>query len=291
MQKAFYRFALFLGTRLGRWAFKLVAWFVAAGFFIFFPSRVGNSLALYRHLYPQRRRWFHLCCAWRQFHSFTDVFIDRLLIQSPGQVAYRSEGFEHLAEALNKGKGAILLMSHVGNWDIAAQLLMAKLPGTKVLLYMGAKQKEQIEQMQKAQLSEKGIRIVAVSQDGGSPLDILEGIRFLENGGVVSLTGDMIWKEDQRTVKVFFLGREIRLPQAPHLIALLSGAPLLTYFAFRAGKNRYHLSMSPPAYVTAADRSRRMEIIRRSAQSYASILEANLQRYPLQWYHFEPFFV
>jgi predicted LPLAT superfamily acyltransferase len=117
----------------------------------------------------------------------------------------------------------------------------------------------------------------------------LEGIKFIESGGVVSLTGDLVWKKGQRTIPVEFLGQDILLPEAPHLFALLSGAPLFIFFAFRIGKNKYRFSMAEPIYLTVASRNERAGAVRRSAQQYAEILEATLRSHPLQWYHFRPF--
>jgi predicted LPLAT superfamily acyltransferase len=117
----------------------------------------------------------------------------------------------------------------------------------------------------------------------------VEGIKFIESGGVVSLTGDLVWKKGQRTIPVQFLGHDVLLPEAPYLFALLSGAPLFIFFAFRIGKNKYRFSMSKPIYLAAASRDERAGAIRRSAQQYADILETTLRSYPLQWYHFRPF--
>ena len=289
MSKLFYKSITFLSPKWGRPIFLVFAWFVATGYFLFFPRRVGHSIQIYQALYPNRNRLFHLWCTWQQFHNFTHVFLDRYLLQESDEITYTSEGIEYLEQAIDKGKGSILLMSHMGNWDVAAHLLKRKLKNLRLLLYMGVKQKEQIEQIQKESLSQSGIQIIAVEQDGGSPMDILEGIRFIESGGVVSLTGDLVWEKDQRTVPVKFLGREILLPEAPHLLALLSGAPLFIFFAFRTGKNQYHFTMSEPIALVCTSREERTGAIRQSAQKYADILEATLRNYPLQWYHFEPF--
>ncbi|MGB5749610.1 MAG: lysophospholipid acyltransferase family protein [Desulfobacterales bacterium] len=289
MSKLFYTSITFLSQKWGRWIFLVFAWFVATGYFLFFPIRVGNSTQIYRALYPNRNRLFHLWCTWQQFHNFTHVFLDRYLLQESEQITYTSEGCEHLEQSIDDGKGGILLMSHMGNWDVAAHLLKRKVNRIRLLLYMGVKQKEQIEQIQKESLSQSGIQIIAVEQDGGSPMDILEGIRFIESGGVVSLTGDFVWHKDQRTVPVKFLGREILLPEAPHLFALLSGSPVFIFFAFRTGKNRYHFTMSEPIDLVCTSREERTGAIRQSAQKYADILEATLRNYPLQWYHFKPF--
>jgi len=279
----------FLSQKWGRWIFLVFAWFVATGYFLFFPIRVGNSTQIYQALYPNRNRLFHLWCTWQQFHNFTHVFLDRYLLQESDEITFTSEGCGHLEQSIDDGKGGILLMSHMGNWDVAAHLLKRKVNRIRLLLYMGVKQKEQIEQIQKESLSQSGIQIIAVEQDGGSPMDILEGIKFIESGGVVSLTGDFVWNKDQRTVPVKFLGREILLPEAPHLFALLSGAPVFIFFAFRTGKNQYHFTMSEPIDLVCTSREERTGAIRKSAQKYADILEATLRNYPLQWYHFKPF--
>jgi len=180
-------------------------------------------------------------------------------------------------------------MSHMGNWEIAAHLLKQRQDKIRLLLYMGIKQKEQIEQIQKEGLSLSGIEIIAVDQEGGSPLDIVEGIKFIRSGGLVSLTGDMVWRRDQRTVPVKFIGHEISLPEAPYLFALLSGAPIFIFFAFRTGEKKYHFSISGPLYLKAVSRKERTSAIQQAAQIYANTLETMLRSNPLQWYHFEPF--
>ena len=288
MSKLFYRSITFLSSKWGRWIFLVFAWFVATGYFIFFPRRVGSSTRIYQALYPDRSGLFHLRCTWCQFHNFTHVFLDRYLLQETDEITYTSEGLQHIEHVLDKGEGGILLMSHMGNWEVAAHLLKRKLKNLRLLLYMGIRQKEQIEQLQKETLAQSGIRIIAVDESGGSPLDLVDGIKFIESGGVVSLTGDLVWKKNQRTIPVRFLGQEILLPETPHLFALLSGAPLLIFFAFRTGKNKYRFTLSEPIYLTAASREERAEAIQRSAQKYADILEAALRNHPLQWYHFRP---
>jgi predicted LPLAT superfamily acyltransferase len=289
MRAFFYRSIIFLSKVLGLWVFVLFAWIVATGFFLIFPLRLGNSLRFYRALFPDRSRVYHLWCAWRQFHNFSDVFFDRFLLQEFDDIDYTSEGLEHIEQTLQKRTGGILLMSHMGNWEIAAHLLKRDLQGLRLLLYMGVKHKEQIEGIQKDSLSHAGIKIIAVDQQGGSPMDIIEGIKFINSGGLVSLTGDLVWKTDQRAILVEFLGHDVYLPEAPHLFALLSGAPLFIFFALRTGKRQYHFTLSEPIHIQASSRDERNEAIRQSAQRYADALEETLRRNPLQWYHFESF--
>jgi predicted LPLAT superfamily acyltransferase len=294
MKDFFYRCLIFLTKRCGTWIFLLFAWHVATGYFLFFPRRVAVSVRFYRRLFPERGRRHSLWCAWRQYHHFVHVFLDRLLLKEGMDIATTYEGWEHIAAAAKSGQGGIILMSHVGSWEIAAQLLShygRKHSGMRLLLYLGAKHREQIERRQKKNIAESGIRVVAVPEEGGSPMDILEGLKFLRDGGLVSLTGDRLWGREQRTVTVWFAGGEARIPEIPYILALLSGAPLLIFFVYRTGKGRYHLVTKPPLYVVAASRQERRKAVETAAQAYADLLAETVYAHPYEWYHFESFFI
>lgn len=293
MKDFFYRCLIFLAKRFGTWIFLLFAWHVATGYFLFFPRRVAVSVRFYRRLFPGRGRWHSLWCTWRQYHHFVHVFLDRLLLKEGMDIETTYEGWEHVTAAAESGRGGIILMSHVGSWEIAAQLLRQygrNHPRMKLLLYLGAKHREQIERRQKKSIVQSGIRVVSVPEDGGSPLDILEGLNFIREGGLVSLTGDRLWGREQRAVTVRFAGGEARIPEIPYILALLSGAPLLIFFVYRTGKGQYHLLTKPPLYVTAISRQERRKAVETAAQAYADLLAETVRANPYEWYHFEPFF-
>ncbi len=293
MQAHFYRMLITLSKLMGKWVFTLAARVIATGFFLFAPARVAVSVRFYRALFPARRWRYHLWCAWKQYHSFTHVFMDRIFIHDAPDFVFTNEGWEYIDDAVNNKTGGVILMSHVGNWEIAADLLLRvhgrKNPGVKLLLYLGLKRKEQIERAQKESLARHGVKIIAVAKDGGSPFDIVAGINFLKAGGLVSLTGDRKWRADQRTVAVRFLGHEAFLPETPFIFALLSGAPLFIFFAFQTDRLAFHFKNFPPVYIRAQNRKERLNVVRKAAQAYAELLEEEVRRHPFEWYHFEPF--
>ena len=137
-------------------------------------------------------------------------------------------------------------MSHLGNWEMAAMLLKQQKENLPLLLYMGVKEKEGVERMQKDNLRNSGVTIIGADQNDNSPFSAVEGIRFLQAGGLVSMAGDIVWRSDQRKVRVTFLGHDAYLPEAPFIFALVSGAPLFVFFAFRSSKNSYHFTLSDP---------------------------------------------
>jgi predicted LPLAT superfamily acyltransferase len=288
MKGIFYGCLIVMSKILGSWIFVLISRTVAAGYFLFSPRRVAVSCQFYQALFPDRSRFYYLWCTWKQYQNFTSVFLDRFLARDLGDISYTSEGWEHVEVAMGT-TGGIILMSHVGNWEVAAHLMRQEHPQIELLLYMGRQDKEDIERIQKKDLLYSGIRIIAVDQDEEASFDVVNGIRFLKSGGLVSMAGDKVWKRDQRTVPVEFLGHEACLPEFPYVFALLSGAPLFIFFTFRTGRRQYHFTLSEPIYIKSPSRGDRKDAIRGSAQKYADLLQQTVRRHPFEWYHFEPF--
>jgi len=289
MKARFYKSLVTLSRLCGPWLFSLVSRGIAAGYFLFCPGRVRVGLRFYATLFPRRNPAYHLLCTWRQFQNFTSVFMDRFLLQDEAGIRYTFQGEQALQTVIDEESGGVLLMSHMGNWEVAARLLQKNLAGLRLLLYMGARNSQEIERLQKETVENSGIGIVGVDEAGGSPLDIIEGVRFLRDGGIVSMAGDVLWRDDQPAVEVDFLGQKARLPEAPFALAMVSGAPLIVFFAFRTGKRRYHLQASEPIFIAKTDRDQRTAAIQAAARHYAALLEKAVKENPLQWYHFEPF--
>ena len=287
MRGFWYRVLHGSGRLLGSWIFVVVSRIIAAGYFCF-SGRTVEGRRFYVALYPEKDRLFHSWCVFKQYQNFTTIHVDRFLTGRGLAPRFTSDGWEKL-EAATGSEGAILLMSHLGNWEMAAQLLKRQKKDLQMLLYMGIKEKEGVEGIQKEELRRAGITIIGVEQYGGSPFSAIEGIRCLQKGGLVSMTGDILWQPDQRRVRVDFLGHDVRLPEAPYVFALVSGAPLFAFFAFRTGTNSYHFTLEGPIIVRARSRKDRNTMITRAAQQYADLLEHALRKHPCQWYHFEQF--
>lgn len=285
----FYRILVRLTKLLGPWFFTMVAQGIASGYFLMSSRRRRISRDFYAVLFPQHNRTYHLYCAWKQFLSFTNVFLDRFIQREVKNIAYTIDGRRHVVSAYERKKGGILLMSHMGNWEMAAHLLTKVIPDIKLLLYMGVQGRESIEKIQKQSIRGDGIRVIGVGQNSGSPFDIVEGIRFLQDGGLVSMAGDVVWRKDQRTVTGTFLGRRVRIPEAPFVLSLVSSAPLIVFFAFRTESGTYRFTVLPPINVSAPTREKRGVAIQSAAQRYLHHMEAELRRHPFEWYHFERF--
>ena len=287
MNNYWYTLLVRVSRIFGSWLFALIARIIAAGFFIF-SRNVRESRRFYAALYPEQSKLYHLWCTFQQYQNFTTIHCDRLLLNRSQTVNFTSQGWENL-ETVIGNQGGILLMSHLGNWEMAATLLKQQKEDLRLLLYMGVKEKEGVERIQKEGLRRSGVTIIGVDQEESAPFSAVEGIRFLQSGGLVSLTGDRLWRHDQRRIRVTFLNHDAYTPEAPFIFALVSGSPLFAFFTFRTGKNSYSFTLSEPIAVKAQSRQDRAVAINRAAQHYADLLEQALRQHPFEWYHFERF--
>jgi len=287
MNGFWYKLFLRMARLCGPWLLAVTSRIIAAGYFLF-SGRVPASRRFYGALFPERGGFYHLWCVFKQYQNFTTIHGDRFLADRLETTTFTSEGWEKLESVIGK-QGGILLMSHLGNWEMAAKLLRRQKNDLQLLLYMGVKEKEGVEQVQKEDLRRAGVTIIGVDREGGTPFAAVEGIRFLRSGGIVSMTGDIVWRSDQRKVRVSFLGHDAYLPEAPYIFALLSGAPLFVFFAFRVGKNSYRFTLSDPIAIRPHSRQERDRAIGEAAQQYAELLEKMLREHPFEWYHFERF--
>jgi predicted LPLAT superfamily acyltransferase len=289
MIKAFFiktasRGFLLLGSR----PIRFLSWWVSTGYFLFFPSRRRNSVQLYRVIFPDRKGWYHFYCAWKQFHSFAATFGDRIDVERSKGALSTTQGSEGILEANKNGRGGIILMSHLGSYEVAARAFQKY--RLKLLLMMGEKEVRMVARDQRETLKEQGISIQVATGEKESLLGGLEAIKFLREGGFVSLAGDLTWTEQRSFLKVRFFGREVALASGPYLLALITGAPLFILFTFRVKRGRHQVIVLPPRQVKAPSRSERDNALQQSAQAYAEALEAIVRQHPFQWYIFEPFF-
>jgi predicted LPLAT superfamily acyltransferase len=282
--KIFLRGSLFFGA----WPIRFFAWWIATGYFFFRSSRRRASTHLYRVIFPQKSPWYYLYCTWRQFHSFAATYGDRVELDAKKEGGVAVQGDEGIIEAGKRGTGGIILMSHLGSYEIAALAFQER--GLKHLIIMGEKEAKQVPRDQREALKDRGVYIQVATGQEDSLLGGLEAIRFIREGGFVSLPGDLVWTDPRSRLLVRIFGREADLPVGPHLLAQVSGAPLFTLFSFRVKRGKYQILISPPRMVKASSRSERNKAIQASAQSYANALEEIVRQHPFQWYIFEPFF-
>lgn len=201
------------------------------------------------------------------------------------------QGIEHLEEALELGKGAVLLHPHMG----PAQLPLCELGarGFPVLQIGGGGVA--------GELSEEGKRVTALRarleqdipgriQDGGGYLrPVLRALRA--NEVILSACdGTGGGKEIGRRVLRPVLGQRMRIPVGGVFLAHKSGAPLLTLVTHRieeGGRVRWVSEIGPPIPL---DRSLpTAQVLDQGADAIAAFLGRCLHTWPGDWHFWDEF--
>ena len=283
-----YRFLARLSRFGGLQLVRVTAAIVAAGYFILLPRRLGRSVRFYRALFPERSVLHALVCAWRQYQDFASLYYERLEIERRSDVRFERDGEQRITEARAAGRGAILIMSHFGRWEIGARVFAKWQEG--MTLVMGGPEGGGTRAGVDEDLRSAGLDVVTVPDGRGHAFDILQAVQVLRRGGIVSLAGDRA-HGDARRLRLPFLGRTAAVAAAPFALALASGAPLLVVFALKMGPRYYRFTCDGPIALTAANRGDRQRGMEQAASFYLQRLHEMVKAHPEQWQGFEESFL
>ena len=142
---------------------------------------------------------------------------------SPEQIEkhIRIEGIEHMKAALSEGKGAVILLAHMGPWEALSQLLgFASRQGIEAPF--GAMYRPlnntYLDDWFKQQREASGTRLFSRRDGFHKPVD------FIRGGGMLGILADQKMREG---VVVPYFGSEAKTSPIPGLFLRRSQAPLL----------------------------------------------------------------
>lgn len=187
------------------------------------------------------------------------------------------EGRQYLERAKVDGKGAILLMPHIGNWDVAGAWSAASgFPPTTVA-----------ERLSPPELNQwfidfrASIGMTTLQQSSRVALSLL---RVLRENGFVALVGDR--DVDGTGIPATFFGKVTRVPAGAAALALRSGAPIIPVACFTEGATRFRLVAKEP--IPYDDLAGKRDAVSELTQRCVHEMESLIAREPLQWHVFVP---
>ncbi len=186
---------------------------------------------------------------------------------------------ERLHEARDSGRGVILALPHMGNWEAAG--LRASAERARVLAVAEELGNERIVQwfIRLRNLMEID---VAIARRGARVTGAL--LQRLQAGGVVALPSDRDIKG--RGIAVEFFGEQTTLPAGPAALAERTGAVLLPVGTYFAEGGRFRFVVDPPLEVAAGKTTD--ERVAATTQALAHAFEQIIARHPEQWHLLQP---
>lgn len=187
---------------------------------------------------------------------------------------------DSIRQAIDAGRGAVVVTGHFGNWDIAALELLRYERPTHVV--MAHEQNQSTHPYLEEMREHLGLHVVYSDRSVLSSLELLHALRRNE---IVALQIDRLAASDTSREAAMF-GSAVRLPSGPFELARLSGAPLIPVFAPRVGTRHYRIYLGRPWSLA---RNAGADEIHRCVAGVATEMQEMIRLHPDQWFQFEPF--
>jgi lauroyl/myristoyl acyltransferase len=214
------------------------------------------------------------------FRNYARYMIDLLWLAGSSQVDREAVttivGWEHVVEALGRGRGMVLVAGHVGNWDLPAAVLAGR--GFPVNVIVETLEPPAWNDRVQAIREKIGLRAIPIETGAR------EMYAALARNETVAIVFDR--PLEHGGVPVTFFSSETRVPEGVARLALRTGAAVVGAVGVRRG-DRVIARVSPPFDVrVTGDRQRDVAAL---TQTIVTWLEGHVRQYPSQWFMFRDF--
>jgi len=133
---------------------------------------------------------------------------------------FRLENYDELKSVIAEGRGVVLALPHVANWDAAAAFVASN--GWPMVTVAERLKPEGVFRQFVEYREKLGMEVLPLTGGQRAPLDVLA--ERLGQGWAVALLGDR--DLSRNGVEVTFFGGRTRMPAGPAILAIRTGAPL-----------------------------------------------------------------
>ena len=181
------------------------------------------------------------------------------------------EGEGCLREALDYGKGAILLGSHFGNWELVGAFIHAL--GYPIDFLVRGQHNPYVDAYLTSLRQSWGVEVIH------SERGMKDVLRALKNNHQVAIVADQ--HAGSHGIIVEFFGQAVSVPRAPATLSVRTGAPIIIGHMYRNEDNSHRVSFEPLLYPDPnADVE---EEIRRLTMEFTECFERKIRHRPELW--------
>ncbi|MGE3077014.1 MAG: lysophospholipid acyltransferase family protein [Dehalococcoidia bacterium] len=262
------------------YAFAVVIGSVA---FYCWPRARRAMSANYGRVMPEASKAKRRAVARRSLVNYCKYLADfvRFPALPPAEVLADVEGDEEFAmldQALSKGKGAVVVCMHYGNWDLGAGATAAR--GYPLTVVAETFSDRRLDAMVAGARERLGMKIVKMERLGPSLF------RVLKNNELLALLIDR--SVPGEGVEVEFFGEKVEVPAGPARLALRTGAAVVPT-AFRRKSPREAMVVTKCDFTIDSTPTGDMDAdIQRLTQEIVKAHEQFIRERPDQWYMFRP---
>jgi phosphatidylinositol dimannoside acyltransferase len=209
-----------------------------------------------------------------------DSFRARVMTAEEVNNRFQIENLAGIDRALEQGKGVVIGLAHLGNWDVAGRFLAGN--GYKMCAVAERLANTRVFEQFLRHREELGMKIIALDPEG----DTRVGPRLMEllaDNWILALLSDR--DLTGRGVDVEMFGKTRQIPAGPALLSLSSGAPLLSASIYTTDPG-WLCRISDPIEIE------RTGEMRADVTALSKMLAAEFERMiaakPTDWHMFQP---
>jgi lauroyl/myristoyl acyltransferase len=185
-----------------------------------------------------------------------------------------------IKRAIGRGRGAVLVTCHFGNWDIGARTLARF--GCPFNLVMAREANETTAEYVRNAREDAGVRVLLSDSSVYGSFNML---RALKRNEIVAMQLDRpLGGDGARSVEMF--GAPASFQGGPLRLARLAGAPIFPVFALRVGARHYRIVLGTERFVS---RHATVEEMDRTLAGIVTEFEQLVRQHPDQWFQFAPY--
>jgi len=221
----------------------------------------------------------------RHFHVFASTLLDRVEMLSKGSASFdiRIHNDAALTALLARGRGCLLLGSHLGSFEIL-RAYGERQQRLTINLVMHEGNSRMIGSWMHSRAPELAVRIIAP----GTPQTLLRVQECLERGEIVAMLSDRPFGRE-RMVRSYFLGSDAAFPSGPMLAAAVLGVPVVAFFCLHQGDLRYDVHFDVLAEHVKLNDGPRDAAVLPWVDLYVRRLEHYARHAPYNWFNFYDF--
>jgi KDO2-lipid IV(A) lauroyltransferase len=208
------------------------------------------------------------------FRSYGQNIIELARLPLVARVGYerfvKVEGKEHLDAAMKRGKGAILLSMHSGNWELSS-LVASMLEYPYSLVANDLRHIDRVADFLDSLRKSAGCNIINPGIAGR------EIVKRLKANEIVTLVADQGGAEG---VKVDFLGHQASMSTGALRIALKHDAAILLVDIHRLSAEKHHLKAVPFELTRTGDLARDLEV---NLKRMVTVYEGWIDQHPYEY--------
>lgn len=284
------KFLLMIRRVFGRRGFRLLLYPTMAYYYLSKPDARAASKQYLRQIEPylgaDKRRGLS---SFQHFLMFGEILMDKLLVWM-GKILRNDVEFETpdtIREIETERKGGIIIVSHLGNFEVCSALAN-QIPDLKLTILIYTRHARKFNRLMKRVSGATDVEIMQVTDI--SPITAMHLSERINAGGYVVIAGDRTPVTGQKWIsRVRFLGREAPMPQGAFVLAGLMKCPLYLMFCLKQ-QGRYHIYVELFARkLEFGNRKKRRQALDAAIQEFALRLEYYCLKEPLQWFNFFPY--